>query len=610
MAQQVYVIANSSLPSCLPLSRAKFPPKLFWTGNRMPCFINKTVDGGRGQFRACLAAKTNQETFRPLADFPSNIWKDTDAFFASAASRISEYDQTYSGQIEELKDKVKEMLIAPTTDPVEKVIFINSLCRLGVSYHFEDEIDHQLNHILAAQPNLNINMDYDLYGVSLLFRVFRQHGYKISCGVFNRFKEDDGKFKETLTSDARGILSLYEATHLRVHGEDILEEALAFSKAHLKSLAGKSSPHMARQILKSIQQPLHNDIPRLEAIHYISIYREDESRNESLLLFAKLDFNRVQLLHQQEIAQVTSWVNDLNLTLKLPYARDRILENYFWAVGIYYDPYNSRARIIFTHVLMIMSRLDDTYDAYGTVEELRLFTDAIERWDTSSLDGLPNYMKILYNVILNLFDEIRNDLTEEERFYKLPCAKENLKDMVRSYQIQAEWFNQDYVPSFDEYMRNSLAATGVSAISAFILLGMGETAAEINAFKWIQTQPKILRATYIIIRLMNDIKSNEFEQERGHVASSVETYMKQYRVTRAEAIKKLNIIIENAWKDINQESMKPTAVPMEILLPVATNGARVAKVAYKENDGYTDPKYLKKFIHQLFVEPICLIEKP
>ncbi|KAK2658054.1 hypothetical protein Ddye_011106 [Dipteronia dyeriana] len=123
-------------------------------------------------------------------------------------------------------------------------------------------------------------------------------------GVFNRFKEDHGKFKKTLTSDARGILSLYEATHLRVHGEDILEEALAFSKAHLKSLAGKSSPHLARQILKSIQQPLHNDIPRLEAIHYISIYEENESRNESLLLFAKLDFNRVQLLHQQEIDQV------------------------------------------------------------------------------------------------------------------------------------------------------------------------------------------------------------------------------------------------------------------------------------------------------------------
>ncbi|KAK3200094.1 hypothetical protein Dsin_023509 [Dipteronia sinensis] len=287
MAQQGFVIANSSLPPRLSLSRAKFPPKLLWPGNRIHCFPNKTVVGGQGHFRACLGTKSNQETLRPLADFPSNIWKDTEAFFASAASRISEYDRTYGSQREDLKNKVKEMLIAPTDDPVVKVIFINSLCRLGVSYHFEDEIDHQLNYILAAEPNITNQMDYDLYTVSLLFRVFRQHGYKISCGVFNGFKKDDGKFKETLTSDAKGILSLYEATHLRLHGEDILQEALAFSKAHLKSLAGKSSPHMARQILKSIQQPLHKDIPRLEAIHYISIYEEDESRNESLLLFAK-----------------------------------------------------------------------------------------------------------------------------------------------------------------------------------------------------------------------------------------------------------------------------------------------------------------------------------
>ncbi|KAL5745208.1 hypothetical protein ACOSP7_026354 [Xanthoceras sorbifolium] len=580
---------------------ANFSSKLLWGNNHIPSFTNKTVNGGR--FRACLAAKTNEETSRPLANFHPDIWKDTNAFFASAASRISEFDRIYGSQIKELEEKVTEMLIAPTNDLVDKVSLINSICRLGVSYLFEDEIDQQLNHILAAQPNLINEMDYDLYTVSLLFRVFRQHGYKISCDVFNKFKEDDGRFKETLTSDAKGMLGLYEATHLRLHGEDILEEALAFSKAHLKSLAEKSSPHMAKQILKALDLPMHKDIPRLDAIHYLSIYGEDESSNETLLLFAKLDFNRVQLLHQQEITQVTSWINDLNLTSKLPYARDRILENYFWAVGIYYEPYNARARIMFTHALMIWSRLDDTYDAYGTLEELRLLTAAIERWDTNTLDGLPDYMKILYNVLFNLFEEIGNDLTEEERSYRLPCVIETLKEMVRSYQIQAEWFNQGYVPTFDEYMGNALVATGSTAISASIIVGMGESAGS-NAFEWIRTHPKILKATYIVIRLLNDIKSNEFEQKRGHVASSTETYMKQYGVTREKAIEKLNLIVADAWKDINEESMKPTAVPMEVLLPIATNGARVAQVAYKENDGYTDPKYLKNCIAQLFIEPM------
>ncbi|KAK1584347.1 hypothetical protein Q3G72_032215 [Acer saccharum] len=99
------------------------------------------------------------------------------------------------------------------------------------------------------------------------------------------------------------MLSLYEASHLRLHGEEILEEALAVSKAHLiKSLADeKSSPHLAEQIINALELPLQKSIPRLEALKFISFYEQEESRSDTLLLFAKLDFNWLQLLHQQEL---------------------------------------------------------------------------------------------------------------------------------------------------------------------------------------------------------------------------------------------------------------------------------------------------------------------
>ena len=86
--------------------------------------------------------------------------------------------------VEELKQKVKEMLIDSTNDPVEKVSFINTICRLGLSYHFENQIEEQLNQILEARPNLTDDNDYDLNATALLFRVFRQHGYKMSCGKY------------------------------------------------------------------------------------------------------------------------------------------------------------------------------------------------------------------------------------------------------------------------------------------------------------------------------------------------------------------------------------------------------------------------------------------
>lgn len=127
-------------------------------------------------------------------------------------------------------------------------------------------------------------------------------------GYFNKFIDTNGKFKESLTNDAKGMLSLYEAAHLRYHGEDILEEALAFTKAHLKSLAHKSSPSMSKQINSALEMPLHKGMPRLQARNYISFYQEGEFRNHNLLLFAKLDFNRVQLLHQKELSYLLRYI--------------------------------------------------------------------------------------------------------------------------------------------------------------------------------------------------------------------------------------------------------------------------------------------------------------
>ncbi|KAL5803912.1 hypothetical protein ACOSQ3_030712 [Xanthoceras sorbifolium] len=550
-----------------------------------------------------LESKTNQQIIRPLADFPSNVWKDNDTFTSNIAARILEFNQTCGRHIEELKDKVEEMLMAPINDPVEKVNLINSLSRLGVLYYFRAEIEEHLTHIFEAQPSLLNDNDYDLYTTALLFRVLRQHGYKVSSNTFNKFKDNKGEFKENLTSDAKGMLSLYEATHLRHHGEDILEEALVFSKAHLKSLAEISSPHLAKQIINALEIPLHKGMPRLDALKYISFYQEDASRNENLLLFAKLDFNRVQLLHQQELCHLSSWWKDLNLPSKLPYIRDRVMESFLWISIIYSEPCYSRARSILFKINNLMTVIDDTYDSYGTIEELRLFNDVVQRWDISALDDLPDYMKIIYSALLNIFDEIYNDMTEEERSYKFSYMKDTMKEMVKAYLVEAEWFYQNYVPPFDEYLRYSLISIGSFSYTAAKFLGMEEEIAGINAFEWLQSRPKIRTAAYVIARLKNDLIGHKSEFKRAHVACGVECYMKEYGLSMKETAEKFDVIFENAWKDMNEECMKPTTVPMEILLRVANIG-RLMEVTYKNMDGYTNPQYLQDDITKLFIEQI------
>ena len=103
------------------------------------------------------------------------------------------------------------------------------------------------------------------------------------------------------------MLSLYEAAHFLVHGEPILDEALAFTTAQLKSSATSSdlSSFLAAQVEHALKQTIRKGLPRVEAKRFISIYHEDPSHSEALLIFAKLDFNILQKLHRKEVTEAT-----------------------------------------------------------------------------------------------------------------------------------------------------------------------------------------------------------------------------------------------------------------------------------------------------------------
>ncbi|XP_060672620.1 sesquiterpene synthase 2-like [Ziziphus jujuba] len=134
-----------------------------------------------------------------------------------------EHIEKMQQQIEELKEEVKGLVMKYSQKkPLQKLELIDAIQRLGVSYHFEREISEVLEKIYNSY-GFHDEEDDGLYTISLWFR---QHGYYISCDVFNKFKDGDGEFKASLTVDIPSMLSLYEAAHLRMHGEEILDEAL------------------------------------------------------------------------------------------------------------------------------------------------------------------------------------------------------------------------------------------------------------------------------------------------------------------------------------------------------------------------------------------------
>ncbi|KAF7125050.1 hypothetical protein RHSIM_Rhsim12G0119900 [Rhododendron simsii] len=394
-----------------------------------------------------------------------------------------------------------------------------------------------------------------------------------------------GNFSPSLWGDRLSSFTLDTQTH----GEDKLDKAFCFTKAGLQSLEPHLSSNLAEQVTHALYQPLQRGIPRVEARHYISVYEKDPSRNEKLLRLAKIDFNRV-------VERVGSTV-----TYSLCEGQSSGVLFLFYSslfrTAILSCPFDS-------HKSMIMiSILDDTYDAYGTYEELKCFTNAVQRWDMNAIDQLPNYMKPIYKALLNVHDEFYLEIMAKKGInYSVEYLEEAYKEVVRCYDVETEWLKKGYVQTMEEHLANALVTITSPLLTTAAFVGMGEIATP-EAFQWLQSHPRILMACSTIFRVINDIQSCKTEDERSHVATGVECYMKQHGVSRPEAISELWKIIENAWIDINEEMMRPTMISRDLVIRIL-NFACLYGVVYKYNDGYTQPECAKDSIIALYEDSI------
>ena len=69
----------------------------------------------------------------------------------------------------------------------------------------------------------------------------------------------------------------------------------------------------------------------------------------------------------------------MDVASNLSFARDRLVESYFWIVGVYFEPQYALARRMIIKVIAMTSLIDDIYDINGTFEELQLFTNVVHR---------------------------------------------------------------------------------------------------------------------------------------------------------------------------------------------------------------------------------------
>ena len=224
-----------------------------------------------------------------------------------------------------------------TRSEADMVTLVDTLQRLGIDNHFRQEVDAALKRINSCK-----SLDDGLQIVALRFRLLRQHGvwvpgirrrnntykcvvyrfsfvpclymqqayithkYATLTDVFDRFRDErTGSFIESLASDPRGFLSLYNAAHMATPGEQALDEAISFSRRHLASMNGRLPSPLEEQVSRALDIPLARLPKRLETMRYVVEYGKEEEHDAVLLELARLDFDLLRFLHLRELKDLS-----------------------------------------------------------------------------------------------------------------------------------------------------------------------------------------------------------------------------------------------------------------------------------------------------------------
>ncbi|ESQ38307.1 hypothetical protein EUTSA_v10028539mg [Eutrema salsugineum] len=507
----------------------------------------------------------NLESNRPFNKMPPSEWTHQ---FHSFPLEVSEME-ALEREINALKPKVKNTFMSSqgSIDSMKKrILFIYLLVSLGLAYHFKDDIDETLKQSFENIDDMMVGED-DLYTVSIIFWVFRTYGHNLSSDLFKRFKMSNGKFKESLIGDAKGLSSLYEAAQLRTKTDYEMENALIFASCHLKSLAAdRTCPsHISKRIQNALGLSQHWNMEILVAIEYISFYEQEEDHDQLLLKFAKINFNLLQLCYIQELKTVTKWYKDLDLASNLPpYFKDRIVENHFLVIGMYFEPQFSRKRIMLTKFFTVSLILDDTCDRYASLSEAECLANSLERWaPNDDMERQPDYLRFVFKFILDVFDDVK-------------ATKDEFKRLVRANVDLLKWARAGRIPSFEEYMKVGEVEIAVYSTMAALLMGMGHIANE-EAYEWLKSRPQLVQSLCTKTRLLNDMTGFEDDISQGNVTTGVNCYMKQYGVTEKETIRKLREMVRYNDTVLNEEFLKNTHV-LWAVSKIVINFTRVISV--------------------------------
>ncbi|KAK4858177.1 hypothetical protein QYF36_012349 [Acer negundo] len=324
-----------------------------------------------------------------------------------------------------------------------------------------------------------------------------------------------------------------------------MEEAWQFTTKHRKNLENlDSESNLAMEVKHAIELPLHWRDSRLEARWFIDVYERREHVNHILLEFAKLDFNIVQGFYQQELKQLSKWWESYDLEKKLSFARSRLVASFLWGMGVVFEPRFKYCRGIVTKLIAVITVIDDVY---GTLPELELFTDAVDRWDIKTMNQLPDYMKICLLAIFNFVNEMTYEILKEKDFDVGMNLKNSWVRLLQAYMVEVKWFHSGQKPTLEEYMKNARTTIAGPIVAVHSYLAAANPVIE-KELECLETNPAdVIYWSFKVFRLQDDLGTSS----RGDVPKVIQCYMLETGVSEEDLREQINEMSRQLWKRVN-----------------------------------------------------------
>ncbi|KAI3725874.1 hypothetical protein L1987_65670 [Smallanthus sonchifolius] len=324
--------------------------------------------------------------------------------------------------------------------------------------------------------------------------------------------------------------------------ESDLHEGKLYATKHLLKLKGlENDPQVLEHINQALEVPLYHRMPRLQARCYIDAYNKQQDANLLLQELATLDFNMTQAAFKTELKEVSMWWENIGLAHKLAFVRDRLMECFFWTVGVVSEPQYHSCRVWLTKVCTFITVIDDIYDVYGSQDELEIFTDAVKSGENYSKRSLWKQTGLTINTfqcsmsILNAWRSVSGVVI-----------------LTHGYFLINQEIKKDVVESLEKYQ---------------------------DLMKW----------SSMVFRLYNDLATSSDEMERGKTVNAISCYMHENGVCEEVARAYITTLIDEGWRNLIKVHVACSQDLRNPFIDMAINLARVSRCTYQYGDGHGAP---------------------